>query len=113
MRRARSGCTTDRPVDGIAAEMREKAPGHGELPARHGDGAVVEIDAEREIDRVVEHAERLHVVGERDVAEAGALLGGGDRLVDRDRRIVGEKAHEAQDFAQRLARLMARQDRRR
>ena len=90
--------------------MGEKAPGHGELPARHGDRAMMEVDAEREIDRVLEHAERLHVVGERGVAKAGALLGGRDRLVDRDRRIVGEEPHEAQDLAQRLARLVAGED---
>ena len=52
----------------------------------------------------------LHVVGERGVAKSGALFGSRDRLVDRDRRIVGEKPHEPEDFAQRLARLMAGQD---
>ena len=108
MRRARSGITTERPVDGIAPGLGEEAPGHRELAARHGDGAMMEVDAEREIDRVVEHAERLHVVGKRAVAKAGALLGGRDRLVDRDRWIVGEKAHEPQDLAQRLARADAR-----
>ena len=85
MRRARSGCTTVRPVDGIAPEMREEPPRHRELAARHRDGAMMEIDAERVVDRVFEHAERLHVVGERDIAESGALFGGRDRLVDRDR----------------------------
>ncbi len=43
---------------------------------------MVEIDAEREIDRIVEHLERLHVIGERDIAKTGALLRCGNRLVD-------------------------------
>ena len=35
--------------------MSEEPPRRGELPARHRDGAMVEIDAERVIHRVVEH----------------------------------------------------------
>ena len=75
MRRARSGDTTDEPAVRIAAAVGEIAPGHRELAAGHGDRAMVEIDAKRVIDRIVEHAERLHVIGERDIAKAGSLLG--------------------------------------
>lgn len=95
---------------GVDARLREKAAGHGQLPARHGDGAMVEINAERIFDRVFQHAERLHVIGERAVAKTRALFRGRHRFVDGDRRIVGKKLHEAQNFAQGLARLMARQD---
>ena len=90
--------------------MREKAPGHRQLAARHRDRALMEIDAERQLHRVVEHAKRFHVIGQRGVAKTGALLGGRDRFVDRDCGIVGDKPHEVQDFAERLARPVAGQD---
>ncbi len=51
--------------------MRRKTSRRRELPARHGNGAVMEIDAERIIDGVLQHAERLHVIGERRVAKSG------------------------------------------
>src|SRR5947209_16451795 len=70
----------------------------------------MEIDAERQLHRIVEYAERLHVIGQRGVAKSGALFGGRDRLVDRNCGIVGQKAHETQNFAERFARLMARQN---
>ena len=54
----------------VAAELGEKAPGHRQLPTRHGDGAVMEIDAEGEFDGVFDDAERFHVVGKRDSCES-------------------------------------------
>ncbi len=83
---------------GVTPEVGEEAASHGELPARHGDGAVMKVDAERELDGIVEHAARLHVVGERAVAIAGALLGSGHRLVDSDRLVVGDPALPTTDL---------------
>ena len=57
------------------------------------------------------HAVRFHVVGERVIAEACALFGCRDRLVDHDGAVVRQELHEPEDFAERLARLMAGQDR--
>src|SRR4051794_29519078 len=72
---------------------------------------MMEIDAERELDRIFEHSKRLHVIGKCAVAKAGALFGSRHRFIDGDRRIVGEKPHEPQDLAERFARAMARKDR--
>src|SRR6202165_2330977 len=72
---------------------------------------MMKIDAEREVHGIFDHVERLHVIGESNVAKAGTLLRGCDRLVDRDRGIVGEKPHEPENFPQRLAGAMAGQDR--
>ena len=87
--------------------MHQEAPGHGELATAHGDGALVEIDAERQFRRMGDVAESLHVIGERDVAEAGRLLGPRHRFVDNDRVVIGEIAHEAQQFADGDARLVS------
>src|ERR1700704_6225283 len=94
----------------MTAEMRQEPPRHRKLAAGHGDGAMMEVDAERKFHRVIQHAERLHVIGKRNVTKSGALLGGGDRLVDRDRSIIGEKAHEPEDLPPYLARLMPGQN---
>jgi hypothetical protein len=90
--------------------MHQEASRHGQLPARHRDGALVEVHAERAIDRIVDHAEGFHVVRKREVAKARALLGGRDGLVDVDRWIIGDEADEPENLAQRFARLMAGQD---
>jgi hypothetical protein len=72
---------------GIAATMGEKPSGHRQLPARHRDGAVMKVDAERIVHGVVEHTEGL--IGEGGVAKAGPLLRSGHLLVDHDRGVVG------------------------
>jgi hypothetical protein len=107
IRRARWAETTRGTAGLVEPAMHQIAPGHGELAAGHGDGALMEIDAERQLRRMLDVAEGLHVVGQRDIAEAGRLLGARHRLVDDDRVVIGEIAHEAQQFADRDARLMA------
>ncbi len=62
------------------------------------------------INRVSDHPEGLHVVRERAIAETGAVLRRCNRLIDRDRCVVGEKLHEPENFPQRLARLMTGQN---
>ena len=91
----------------IPAAIGEEAAGQRQLPAAHGDGAMVEIDAQRQFRRVVEIAEGFHVVGQREIAIAGGAFGGGDLAVDDDGLVVGEELDEAQDLADRLARLVA------
>src|SRR5882757_5129760 len=90
----------------MTAEMGEEASGHRELAAGHGDGAMVKINPKRKFHGIVEHSERFHVIGKRYVTKPCALLGGRDRLVDADRSIICEKAHEPEDLPQCLARLM-------
>src|SRR5471030_1274122 len=82
------------PSRGIAAAMGKKTPGHGKPAARHGDGALMEVDAEREIDGIFEDTEGLHVIGQSNVSKSGSMFASRDRLVDCDRRIVCEKLHE-------------------
>jgi hypothetical protein len=65
--------------------MREKPPRQRKLTAGHRDGALMEIDAKRQFGRILDDAERLHVIRQRDVAKARALFGGCNGLVDLDR----------------------------
>ncbi len=46
-------------------------------------------------------------MAKREVAKAGGAFGGRDLAVDDDRLVVGEELDEAQDLADRLARLVA------
>ena len=91
----------------IAPRVSEETPRHRKLAAGHGDGAMVEVDAQREIHRIVEHAERFHVIRQRDIAKACPLLRSGDRLVDEDRTVAGQKLQKAQNLAERFLRLVA------
>ena len=63
--------TTAPPVSGLRPPAARNRPGIGELAARHGQRAVVEIDAEHMLDRMIEPAERAHELGQREIAEAG------------------------------------------
>ncbi len=74
----------------------EEATRHGKLPARHGYGAVMEVDAQCKVHGVFQHAKRFHVVRKSRVAKSGALFRGRDGLIDHDRRITREKLHEPQ-----------------
>jgi hypothetical protein len=95
---------------GIAAEMGEKPSGHCQLPARHCDGTVMEVDAEGVVHGVVEHTEGFHVIGEGGVAKTGPLLRSRHFLVNHDRGVVIGEPHEAENLTQHLARLMSGQD---
>src|SRR3546814_6383479 len=80
------------------------------LAAGHGDGAMVEIHPEDEVERVLQHIAGAHVVGQSRVAETGVLFRARHALVDRDAVVIGDMANEMQDVAQRLARSVAGQD---
>ena len=95
------------PGERVAAAGGEEEAGAGELAAAHGDGAVVEVDAEHLVDRVRQPVEGAHELRQRVVARAGRRLRAGDLGVDGDVVVVGEEAQEAQDLADRLARGVA------
>ena len=77
-----------------------------ELPAGHGERAVVEIDAEHMLGRMVELAEGTHELGEREIAETRLGLRAGDALVDDDGIVARQEADELHDLADRLLRLV-------
>jgi len=85
-------------------------PGLGELAAGHRQRAMMEIDAEDVLDRMIEASEGAHETREREIAEAGDGLGAGHLVVDDDILVVGEIADEAHDFADQLLRRMAGED---
>ena len=64
----------------IAAEVRQKASRDGKLPARPGDGALVEVSAEYQNDGIVEHTDRFPVVVEGGISKSSALPRRRDRL---------------------------------
>src|SRR4051794_40252194 len=71
---------------------------------------MMEIDTEHLVDGMVDIVEGAHVIGERDVPEAGLRFGPGDVWIDGDRLVIGQESDEAQDFPDRLTRLMPGQD---
>jgi hypothetical protein len=54
--------------------VNKVASRQSKLAAGHGDGAMMEIDPESIVDRILEYAEGSHVVGERAVAIPVPLL---------------------------------------
>jgi hypothetical protein len=92
---------------GVAPVVHQEPPRHGQLATAHRQRALVEIDAQRALHGMANIAERPHVVGQREVAEAGFPLGIGHAFVDDHALVACQRAHEVQDAADRLARLVA------
>ena len=90
----------------IAPAGSEEQTGARELPARHGKRAVVEIDAEHMVGRMIELAEGAHELGKREIAETCVRLRAGDALVDDDGIVASQKADELHDLADHLLRLV-------
>src|SRR5580658_6577173 len=90
--------------------MGKETSRHGELAARHRDGAMMEIDAKYEVHRILENAKGFHVIGQSAVAKSGSLFRRGHSLIDRNRGIACQKPHESEDFAKCLARVMVGED---
>ena len=75
MGRARSAETTERPLAGLRPDGCEIVARERKLWAGHGDRAMMEADAAREIDGAVEHVDRKHVIGERYIANRVSFSG--------------------------------------
>ena len=72
---ARTAETTEEPLAGLRPDCCEIVARERKLWAGHGDRAMMKADAPREIDGVVEHAERKRVIGERYVAKRVSFSG--------------------------------------
>src|SRR5690606_5759134 len=72
----------------------------------HGQRALMEIDAQNLLGRMIDDAERAHELRQSEIAKAGFRLRAGDKLVDDDGIVVGQKPDELDDLGDRLLRLM-------